>query len=148
MLYFIIWLIIIIVLFLLYKLTSSHINKITEHLYSILDDIIYDYNIKIIRNKDKFYDWEKALDVLYLSQSKIINTWYLNLDSLYKLSYMIRGDIEYVEGLLWKQDLFDFDSLYSLDEYLYSSKFLIKINKFAKYLLWILTLWVSIIFIR
>ncbi len=125
---FILWFVVLLLCIMIYSLTSQHLKKITEYVQQSIDRFLYDYNLNIYKNKDKFYNWEQALDVIFENQKKFVQAWTYNFEQVDLFVDKFLDDVYYIENLFEKQKIFDRGILITLKSILKPSYYIKKLN--------------------
>lgn len=144
MIYFLfVWLILLFAAFIWFFVTNSHLLKIRKYIVKSFDNFFYDYSLWIHFNKDKFYDFDKAIEVIFYNQKKFI--WLCSYELYHSRDYAhtFKNDINYVETkLLYDDKVFNHSVIANLEDIIYNSFWIIRINKFFYYMMSIMSIWI------
>ncbi|MBS8122137.1 hypothetical protein VAMP_125n103 [Candidatus Vampirococcus lugosii] len=127
--FFIIWFLLLIISLIGFKITEKHRTKIKKQIVDLYDLFIYDYTLKILRNKENFYSWDKALDIIFKNHIDFIKNKDYSTNSLKNFNNKFMLDISYTEDLLSQDNLFDSNLISNSNKLISGSSFVYTMNK-------------------
>lgn len=133
-----IYITVVVVLIVVYLLFFNHRKKITKMLLLQTDELLYRFDIAVIKNKNTIYDYETTKHILFHNQTWFFKQWKSYTD----LTVSLIKDVEYLQSLLQK-DITTTSELKIIKATYITRQKINTLKEYTHTILIILTLWIG-----